>query len=452
MYEDITLHDPKVVFMTMLDVAKTVLCAESRVDIVSLGGTWHSFGLFDKKMHPLGPVMPWNCTMASELCMKLRKDGKYVDDYYNITGCMVNAIYPFFKLKLVKDDVTDIHACYIGGQGTFNNYRFTGRHIVTECEASGSGFLDIRRLSYHPALLAESEIDESSLPEIVKSTSTYGLQKEVADYLGILPGTPVIPTNSDGGLNQIGTGAIEKGIMTFSVGTSAAIRLSVDKPILPANHSVWCYYSPKGWLSGAAISGACNCIDWYRQLLSPLASWNYDRFELPYTSKADIPIFLPFIFGERCPGWQDTASGRLMDLKPNTSIYDLYIAIQEGILFNIYQCYSSLVRIDSEPQLIKLSGGILHSSGWTQMCADIFNRPIEVDRSMQGSLTGGVALSMDVLNMQEAKSEYVHQDGKIIYPIASRHELYMKHYGKYLEYYSELANEENKESGCQNIL
>ncbi|MCH3918232.1 MAG: hypothetical protein LKE40_12410 [Spirochaetia bacterium] len=443
MYDDITLQDAETIFKTMLDVARTVLDTESRIDMISLGGTWHSFGIFDKKMHPLIPMMPWNCTWASDLCLQLRKDKAYTDNYYNMTGCMVNASYPFFKLKLAnkKKQIKDLSNCRIGGQGTYNNYRFTGRYAVTECEASGSGFLDIRKLTYHPMLLEESKIDEGPLPEIIKSTETRGLLKEIASYLGIQSGTPVILTNSDGGLNQIGTDALGKGTMTFSIGTSAAIRLSVDKPALSKSHSTWCYYSPKTWLSGAATSGACNCIDWYKNLLSPMANWKYSEFELPYTVKTDIPVFLPFIFGERCPGWQDTASGIFMNLKPDTSIYDLYTAIQEGILFNIYQCYNSLVSINYEPHSIQLSGGILHSPSWVQMCTDIFNRPIEIDRSTHGSLVGGIALSMDILDIQE--KEYIQQDRKAVYPITSHHDLYMKHYSKYLDYYDTYVKEGN---------
>lgn len=75
----------------------------------------------------------------------------------------------------------------------------------------------------------------------------------------------MIPTNSDGGLNQVGAGAVADGVMTFSVGTSGAIRLTTSKPVLSKEPSTWCYMSPKNWLSGAATNGCCNCLDWFKE-------------------------------------------------------------------------------------------------------------------------------------------------------------------------------------------
>ena len=59
----------------------------------------------------------------------------------------------------------------------------------------------------------------------------YPLTEDGAKALGIKAGTPVIPAHADGGLNQIGVGALKKGVMTFSVGTSGAIRLTAEKAV-----------------------------------------------------------------------------------------------------------------------------------------------------------------------------------------------------------------------------
>ena len=83
-------------------------------------------------------------------------------------------------------------------------------------------------------------------------------------------------TNADGGLNQVGVGALEKGVATLSVGTSGAVRLTTDRPIIPETPGTWCYLSPKSWLSGAATNGCCNCIDWARTRLFP-AGTSYEQ-------------------------------------------------------------------------------------------------------------------------------------------------------------------------------
>ncbi len=73
--------------------------AEGReISIISLSGTWHSVLLCDRRMRPATPVYPWSYTGAAPLCGRLREDAGFVEDYYQKTGCMVNATYPFFKL------------------------------------------------------------------------------------------------------------------------------------------------------------------------------------------------------------------------------------------------------------------------------------------------------------------------------------------------------------------
>ena len=113
----------------------------------------------------------------------------------------------------------------------------------------------------------ELGISSSQLGKVITYEEVSPLTDEGAELLGITPGIPVVGACSDGGLNQVGAGATASGIMTFSVGTSGAIRLSTEEPVLPEDPGTWCYLSPAGYLSGAATSGCCNCVDWAKDRL-----------------------------------------------------------------------------------------------------------------------------------------------------------------------------------------
>lgn len=434
MFDNKSTHDAQIVFEELMMVAKDLLGGRRDVDMISLGGTWHSLCLMDKEMVPQIPVLPWCYTGASELCKEIRGNPRYVNDFYHKTGCMVNAIYPFFKLLMLKKMGFNLKQYLVGGQGVYNTFRLTGKYVATECTVSGTGLMNIYSKRYETALLNELGITESSLPEIVTYEKTYPLSHEAAEYLGLVPGIPVIPSNSDGGLNQIGVGALKKGVMTFSVGTSGAIRLTTSEPVIPENPSTWCYLSPKSWLSGAATSGACNCIDWFLEKFAVTES--YKNLETDFKADDDLPVFLPFVFGERCPGWQDDRRGAFQNLQSNYTSQDLYKAVQEGILFNLYQCYETMVEINGVPESIKLSGGILNSCLWTQMCADIFGKEMEVDRQIQSSLMGGVVLAMELSGVIGSIEEFTLNPASIIRPNRDRAEVYRRRYEKYLEYYN----------------
>lgn len=134
------------------------------------------------------------------------------------------------------------------------------------------------------------------------------------------------------------------------MGTSGAIRLTTEAPIIPEEPSTWCYLSPKSWLSGAATSGACNCIDWFKETFAKAET--YSNLETGFKEDSGRPIFLPFVFGERCPGWNDDRRGIFENLNASCSVQDLYKAVQEGILFNLYQCYETLTAVNGIPDTL----------------------------------------------------------------------------------------------------
>jgi gluconokinase len=299
--------------------------------------------------------------------------------------------------------------------------------------ASGTGLFDIHKKEYHQDLLKNLEIDsKTQLGELVDYESTSPLSEKGAQLLGLPSGIPVVPCHPDGALNQLGSSATEKGIMTLSVGTSGAMRLTTDKPILNFEQGNWCYYgATKSWLSGAATSGCCNCVDYYKQLLfSDTVSYKEIEDNLK-EDKMNVPIFLPFLFGERCPGWDDGKNASFLDCTPENTTRDYYHAVLEGVLFNLYQCFDNLRTVETI-KTIKLSGGILQSKTWKQMCADIFGIEIEEDRVKQCSLFGGAKLAASVLDTHIPE----HTSHNKILPNMEMHTMYMKKYARYSYWYN----------------
>lgn len=428
-----TLIDPELAFEQMMTVGRELVRGR-RVDIIALGGTWHSVGLFDREMKPVTPVYQWSNTEPAQLCAALRHEPGYAESYYRRTGCMVNASYAFFKLLMLKDSY-DLRSCWCLGQGSYNNYRLTGRRIATDCIISGAGMLNTHTKRYDPEVLAQLGIDESSLPQIVDYTESSSLIPEAAAKLGISPGIPVLPTCSDGALNQAGSGALASGVMTCSIGTSCAIRLTTDRPILPEKCDTWCYLSPVSWLSGGATNCGTSNLDWFKRCAFEPGT-SYADIEVGIKAGESTPVFLPFLYGERCPGWNDNRRGGFEDLLPSHDRWSMYRAVQEGVLFNIYQCFEALTRINGKPNKIRLSGGVLHSDSWSQMCADIFQQDMEVDENEQASLLGAVVLAKERLGVIADIRRFDPPCSRVIYHDPQKAELYKSKYQRYMLYYN----------------
>ena len=405
-----------------------------QIDMISLGGTWHSLLVCDREMRPLSPAYLWDYTGASHICRSLRLDEAYTKEFYGRTGCMVNAIYPAFKIKWLLSRNDSFRSARFISLGDYFTYRMTGSLVSTLCLSSGSGLMNIHTRRYDSEILRELGIEEDQLSRLVDYNETFPLSKEAAEALGLPSGIPVIPTNADGGLNQVGVGALEQGVATLSVGTSGAVRLTTDRPILPETPGTWCYLSPKAWLSGAATNGCCNCIDWARTRLFP-PGVSYSEIEQGVTDPINTPVFLPFLFGERCPGWNDRRQGGFVNLLPSHNASDMYLSVQEGVLFNLYHCYEILTKVSGVPSKIKISGGILNSPKWLQMCADIFDRTLTLDNVVQGSLLGGSVLAMELLGVIDDAANFHPESAGTVEPNGTSSGLYLAKFERYLECY-----------------
>lgn len=428
-------QDPEGILQELVEVSRQI-CSGRDIELISLSGIWHSLLLCDRNMKAQTKIISWANTSAADLSSRFLKDKEVVDKFYKTTGCPVAANYPYFKLLHLKEQGYKLEDYYIMGQGSYITYRLTGKRIVTDCMASGSGLLNIHDKKYDKTILEELGINEDQLCKLVTYKDAVPLSEEGAKLLGLRSGIPVIPASADGALNQVGAGALDEGAMTFSVGTSAAIRLSTSTPLIPDIPSTWSYLSPTQWLSGAATSGACNCIDWFKDNFYPMS---YDEIEKCSQEEFDTPVFLPFLYGERSPGWQGDKRGGFIGIEPYHTRQHFYQAIQEGILFNVYQSYEVLCDMVGEPKKIVLSGGIVNSKFWTHMCVDIFGSIMEIPTINQSSLMGAVILGLDYLKLIPSPKDYQFEKGDIIRPNPDMKSVYKKKYEKYLYWYNKLS-------------
>ena len=404
------------------------------IEAIALGGTFHSILVCDSAMRPVTPTYTWMYTGAEDLTGRLRKNERYTLDYYHRTGCMVHALYPAFQLMKLREEGFNFDGKRIASQSGFLFYTLTGLHLETACTNSGGGLINLSQRDWDRETLDDIGLSQENVATLINYHDAKPLSPAGAALLGLKSGIPVLPSYPDGALNQVGSGALGWGIMTFSMGTSAALRLSVPAPLVPERPSTWCYLSPDAWMSGAAVSGACNCVDWIKPVLFPTKS--YAEVESVGVDYRKMPYFLPFLFGERCPGWDDGKKGGFFGMRSYHTPLDMYYSVLEGILFNVYQCYEVLCEIDQKPQRIQLSGGILNSARWKQMCADIFNREMSCEKIPNASLVGGTVLALQYTGHLDNIKNYHVKSGDIVRPDEKGVSLFAARYQNYLSYYS----------------
>lgn len=387
------------------------LARGQEVAAIALCETWHNIALCDKAIADPDKTYSWNFMVPSAQCAAIRRDEARVRELYERTGCVPHVTYPRQALLYLKSQGVDLKRKQLISQGAYTFYLLTGAYLETASAMSGSGLLNIHSLQYDPYVLEALGLSPAQLGELGGFEDACPLSAAGAARLGVGQGIPVVPAYPDGALNQIASCAAQVGRMTLSVGTSAAIRMTTDGPRLPDGHPLWCYYGVTGWMSGAATAGAGNCVNWFLQTCQQ-GRWDFQDFEAMDSSARDLPVFLPFLFGERCPGWRDDRRGGFVNLMPRHTVGDLYRGIQAGILFNLYQCYEAMCAVSGAPAEILVSGGILNSPKWTQMLADIFGREVACVPTANASTMGAVILALQAAgaldDVRAFRADYEH--------------------------------------------
>lgn len=392
-------QDTRAVFDATVQVANRVSAGHS-IGALAVCSTWHSMVVLDTDMRPKTRTYTWAYLGTAQLCKRMRCNEELADTLYVRTGCMPHVTYMRQVLLLLREQGMKLDDKRFASQGAYTFYRLTGKFLESRCTVSGSGLLNIHTGEYDPFVLSMLGIKPEQLGGLTDYRQTIPLSDEGAALLGLTQGMPVIPAHPDGALNQVGNNASLPGVMTLSVGTSAALRLAVKAPVLPAGHQTWCYNGVEDWLSGAAVAGACNCINWFKDVFLE-GKWGFAELECEADAGRDIPVFLPFLFGERCPGWDDARSGGFMDLRGTHTVRDMYRGLQMGILFGLRQCYDALTQTTGPAEKIVMSGGILQSAQWSRMAANIFGQPIYRSGTSQASLLGGAVLALRAAGVVE---------------------------------------------------
>ena len=430
------ISDTEAVYQSTMAVGRRVAQGQD-VAAVALGCVWHSVAICNGSLNAPDKTYSWNYTGSKTLCRQTRSNLELTEKLYRSTGCMPHSSYVRETLRYLHANGMDLQNKLFPSQGSYQYYRMTGEFLETLNLLCGAGVMNVNREDFDPFALEYACARREQFGQKAFYTDVHPLKPEAAQMLGIAPGIPVVPAHGDGALNQLASCSAEVGCMSFSVGTSGAIRMTTKHPALSKGHHLWSYFGITDWISGAATSGACNCIDWFRKNYAP-EGMDYAKLDSGEETYANPPIFLPFLFGERNPGWRDDRIGGFENLRDECSLQEMYRSVQTGILFNLYQCYEALVQEVGKPKKICLSGGILNSKRWTQMASDIFCAPMYCAKNMNASSIGAAILALHAAGAIGDVRAYEpdESDAQVILPRVERRDYYQSLFKQYLRYYA----------------
>ncbi|AQL37349.1 xylulokinase [Pseudomonas syringae] len=260
------------------------------------------------------------------------------------------------------------------------NYWLTGRCCTEFGDASGTGYFNVRSREWDLPLLAH--IDPSgrlgnALPQLLEADAPIGkLLPDIARLLGLNPDALVSSGGGDNMMGAIGTGNIQPGLITMSLGSSGTVYAYGDEVRVSEHESVATFCSSSGgWLPLICTMNLTNATTAIRELFAlNIKDFNEAIAQAPIG--AEGVLILPFFNGERVPAMPDATASIVGLDSTNLTQANLCRAVVEGTTFGLRYGLDLLSDSGIKSEKIRLIGGGSKSAVWRQIVADIMNTPV----------------------------------------------------------------------------
>jgi gluconokinase len=356
---------------------------------VCIGSFMHSFLVLSSCCAPLSPVVTWlDTTAESGMDMVRRRIGP---GFHQRTGCHYHPMFPVFKLAVNPPG----RGNRVASPKAWLAWELTGQFVDDYGMAAASGLLDVRSGAWDKELLEIAAVDSLDLPRLVNPEEPVGVvQQAGSERFGIPAGTKLVAGSGDGFLANVGTGCTTPKRIAVTLGTSGVARQMISSPVLNPSAGTFCYRaSTESFLLGCASSNGGNVLDWARTTFGPFSDGHND-----------IPIFLPWVHGERSLEWNHHLKPTWHGRTPDVSSTDLGRAAAEGVLFNLAQYVETIERESgSAATEIVLSGNGFLDPQLSSILASVLGRELlHPEESGFASLRGAAVYAWRALGHDAA--------------------------------------------------
>ncbi|MBO0981036.1 gluconokinase [Microbacterium sp. SD291] len=403
------VQDPELILGAVYQTVREVVAeiGAERIAGLSFSAAMHSVMALDAQLDPITPVVTWADTRAAVQAERIRASARGLE-LHRRTGTPVHPMSPLPKLVWFREQEPRIRqaaAMWVNAKD-WVLLRLCGALVTDHSLGSSSGLMDIHRLEWDEEALSLAGIRAEQLPELVSTTTVLeGLTEEGAAATGLPMSTSVVVGAGDGPLANLGVGAVRPGVAACSIGTSGALRVAVDRPVVDPRGGVFCYaLTEDRWVIGGAINNGGVTLDWVR---AEIAEADVPIEEL-LDRAAEIPagsgglLMLPYLLSERAPHWSSLASGAYIGLTRAHTREHMVRAALEGVALQLALVLQSMRAAGLDIDEIRATGGVIRHPLWQQTLADAFGAPIGLLAGQEGSSFGAALLGMQALGLIES--------------------------------------------------
>jgi xylulokinase len=342
----------------------------------------HGATLLDSADRVLRPAILWNDGRSAKACRELERRAPSVR---KITGNLVMPGFTAPKLLWVAEHEPEIAARVhrVLLPKDWLRLRLTGEHASEMSDASGTLWLDVARRSWSQELVEACGLSLDAMPKLYEGSDATGeLLPELAREWGLEAGVVVAGGAGDQAAGAAGAGIVRAGEGSLALGTSGVYFVAGDRFAPNPERAVhaFCHCLPGRWHQMSVILSAASCLSWVTRLIGARdESAALDRAEPVVTEGLSdaVPIFLPYLSGERTPHNDPDAKGVFFGLTHDTGPGQLVASVLEGVAHALTDGQDALLSAGTPIGRVAVIGGGSRSDLWGRVLAAALDRPLD---------------------------------------------------------------------------
>jgi xylulokinase len=198
-------------------------------------------------------------------------------------------------------------------------------------------------------------------------------------------------------MSAIGTGTVQDGFLTMSLGTSGTLFGYFKTPVIDptGNLAAFCS-STGGWLPLLCTMNCTVASEEFRRLFGvDVKAFDAEAEGSPIG--ADGLVVLPFFNGERTPNLPQGRASVTGITMANFNRENLARAAMEAAIFGMRIGLKGFKTLGFKEKEIRLTGGGSKSSLWQNIAANVMNMPVRVPKNAEAAAMGGAIQALWVL-------------------------------------------------------
>jgi xylulokinase len=393
-------QDPDDWWNATLQALRETLVTISAQDVAAIGLSGQMMGLtaLDGAGKPLRPAMLWNDQRSGQQCAQMTAQIG-AERLHTVMGSIMLPGIVAPKLLWLREHEPEIYRQieHIVLPKDYIRLKLSGAYVTDVSDGSGFGLIDMRTRSWSDELIDAFDIPRAWLPSLCESPEICAyVTVEAAAQTGLRQGTPIVGGAGDQPAQAIGSGIVQSGQTSITVGTSGVVFTAADQysPDAQGRMHIWCHAIPETWCYIGVMLSAAGSLRWLHDEL---------REELSYEElsalAAALPIgsegllFAPYLSGERHPYADPLARGAFVGLTLRHGLAHLVRSTMEGVAFGLRDLLEIARSKGIQPRSAAVSGGAASSTVWRDILTNVMGIPLYTVNTVQGAAFGAAILA-----------------------------------------------------------